>query len=117
VTATPIYDRLWAESRGGVYVVDPNRRRPPFMVVPTFPPMAANGWDPGCLTTAGSVWHVPTPPSPNRINLTTARLMAASQRRSGQSYAADILSTLIAGYTRLARAAGEITDDTPEAYK
>jgi hypothetical protein len=53
----------------------------------------------------------------NRINLSTARAMAASQRRSGQSYAADILTTLIAGYTRLARAAGEITDDTPEAYK
>jgi hypothetical protein len=53
----------------------------------------------------------------NRINLSTARAMAASQRRSGQSYAADILTTLITGYTRLARAAGEITDDTPEAYK
>jgi hypothetical protein len=53
----------------------------------------------------------------NCINLSTARAMAASQRRSGQSYAADILTTLIAGYTRLARAAGEITDNTPEAYK
>ncbi|QIS38623.1 hypothetical protein [Clavibacter capsici] len=53
----------------------------------------------------------------NRINLATARAMAASQRRCGQTYAADILTTLITGYTRLARAAGEITDETPEQYR
>jgi hypothetical protein len=53
----------------------------------------------------------------NRINLATARAMAASQRRSGQTYAADILTALIDGYTRLARTAGEITDETAGAYK
>jgi hypothetical protein len=60
VTATPIYDRLWAESRGGVYVVDPLGRRPPFSVVPTVPGVKITSSNPFLLRTGpGALFAVP----------------------------------------------------------
>jgi hypothetical protein len=53
----------------------------------------------------------------NRINLALARKVFANARRDGDTHVGDTGMALIAVYTRLARAAGEITDETPEQYR